>query len=91
MLGTDGMYPRVSLREGKFKVADQFMAVRCTPEVEFYAAVLIPKSSARPLFEARKQVSGALAHIAWRDWISAVGAVDYTRRFADCLRGRDKD
>jgi hypothetical protein len=73
IMGTDGLFPRVSLKAGNIAKADFFMAVRWTKEMALYEAIGVPKTTAALLYTAKQQARG-LAHIAWRDWIAAPGA-----------------
>lgn len=84
VLGTDGPFPRVSLKPNKLD-ADYVMAVRWTPECVFHAAYLLPTASVRPLFAERLQASGSLAHIAWQKWIGAPLVADFTEKFERVL------
>lgn len=81
ILGTDGPFPRVSLRASNIEKADFFMAVRWTETMRLQEAVALPKAEATALYTAKRQGSG-LAHIAWRDWVAAPGA----RHFGDEMR-----
>lgn len=69
ILGTDGPFPRVSLRQSNLEKADYFVAVRWTSRFEFYDAVMLPKPAVLTLYEYKVQGSG-MAHIAWSNWIS---------------------
>ena len=73
ILGTDGQFPRVSLKQHNIEKADWFAAVRWTREYTLDDAVMLPKSSACVLYEQKKQSKG-LAHISWTDWTSSPGA-----------------
>lgn len=84
VLGTDGPFPRVSLKPNKLD-ADYVMAVRWTPECVFHAAYLLPTASVRPLFAERLQASGSVAHIAWQKWIDAPLVTDFTKQFERVL------
>lgn len=68
LLGTDGPWPRVSLRRHNVDKADWIAAVRWNPDFTFFDAVMLPKQQAAALFAARKQVSRDAAHITWQDW-----------------------
>ena len=68
ILGTDGPYPRVSLRQSNLEKADHFVAVRWTKAFELHGAVMLPKSVVLKLYDAKLQKSGT-AHIAWSEWI----------------------
>lgn len=85
VLGTDGPFPRISLTTKKLEGADSFMAVRWTKAGEIHAAVMLPRESTYPLFTARLQAAGRLAHIAWSDWVAAKGAIDMTSQFRKLL------
>ena len=73
ILGTDGQFPRVSLKQHNIEKADWFAAVRWTREYTLDDAVMLPKSSACVLYEQKKQSQG-LAHISWTDWTSSPDA-----------------
>lgn len=81
ILGTDGPFPRVSLKASNIDKADLIMAVRWTEKMELHDAIALPKAGAAVLYAAKRQ-GGGLAHIAWRDWIAAPDA----RRFRDEMR-----
>lgn len=68
ILGTDGPFPRISLKRSNIEKAQWFAAVRWKKDYAFYDAVMLPKARVQILYDARKQASG-LAHIAWNDWI----------------------
>lgn len=74
ILGTDGEFPRISLKQHNLDKADWFAAVRWTRRFEFHAAVALPKSAVVPLFEDRI-VGGKVAHTSWKNWLAAPGAV----------------
>jgi hypothetical protein len=82
VLGTDGPYPRVSLRPSNVEHAQYFMAVRWTRGMELYDAVGVPKRSVEVLYKAKLQASGRVAHIGWKEWLVASGA----RSFANDMR-----
>ncbi|WP_113154186.1 hypothetical protein [Nitratireductor sp. OM-1] len=84
VLGTDGPFPRVSLRPNKLE-ADYVMAVRWTSDCVLHAAYLLPAASVRPLFSERLQASGSLAHIAWQKWIAAPLVSNFTEKFERVL------
>jgi hypothetical protein len=67
------------------ETADAFMAVRWTKSGELWAAVMLTKAVTAPLYAARLQRSGRLAHIHWSDWTRATGAVDLTYEFRAVL------
>jgi hypothetical protein len=73
ILGTDGPFPRVSLKTANMERADFFVAVRWTEAMQFYDAVGLPKAAAATLYAAKRQGNG-LAHIVWGDWIAAPSA-----------------
>ena len=77
ILGTDGPFPRVSLKRHHFETANFIFAVRWKPDQEFYAAYLLPSSAARQLYEIRRQANGT-AHIAWGDWINDANVINLT-------------
>lgn len=68
ILGTDGPFPRVSLKQSNLEKADYFVAVRWTARFEFHDAVMLPKSAVQTLYDSKVQGSG-MAHIAWSNWI----------------------
>ncbi|HEV7693838.1 MAG TPA: hypothetical protein VGO52_23590 [Hyphomonadaceae bacterium] len=67
ILGTDGPFPRISLKEHNLAKADWFAAVRWNPDFTLYDAVLLPKASAMNHYQQKRQSKG-LAHIGWKDW-----------------------
>jgi hypothetical protein len=71
VLGTDGAFPRVSLRASNLQYAEYFVAVRWTRDMDLYEAIGVPRSSAEALYAAKLQKSGRRAHIGWSDWVSA--------------------
>ena len=75
ILGTDGPFPRVSLKPHNIEKADWFVGIRWTREFQFYEAWMLPKSASSTLHAARKQGSG-LAHISWESWKAGEGAID---------------
>ncbi len=75
ILGTDGQFPRVSLKASNIEKADWFVGIRWTKDFQFHAAYMVPKSAASKLHAERMQGSG-LAHINWDRWKSAPGAID---------------
>lgn len=74
ILGTDTAFPRVSLRLHNLEKASWFAAVRWARDFTFYDAFMLPKSSAFPLYSAKRQKNGQ-AHINWNVWISDPCAV----------------
>lgn len=89
ILGTDGPFPRISLKAHNLEKADYFAAIRWERNFEFHAAILLPKSSTLTLYNARKQSSG-LAHISWENWKSAPGAINLSTEFRQALNGFDR-
>lgn len=69
ILGSDGPYPRVSLKQRNLDKAEWIAAVRWHRDFTLYDAIMLPKSSAARLFQTRKQAKD-LAHISWKDWSS---------------------
>ncbi|NGO50592.1 hypothetical protein [Allomesorhizobium camelthorni] len=67
ILGTDGPYPRVSLKQRNLDKASWIAAIRWHRDFTLYDAIMLPKDSAVRLFQFRKQ-AGDLAHISWKDW-----------------------
>jgi hypothetical protein len=74
ILGTDGPFPRVSLKQRNLDKSSWVAAVRWHRNFTLYDAVMLPKVSVERLFSAKVQVSGT-AHIAWQTWISASEAL----------------
>lgn len=77
ILGTDGPFPRVSLRQSNMDKADYFVAVRWTKEFELHGAFMLPKPVVQKLYDAKVQKSGT-AHIAWAEWVGQPGSRDIT-------------
>lgn len=69
ILGTDGPYPRISLKQRNLDKASWFAAVRWNRNFTFHDAVILPKDSVQRLFDIRKQTRD-MAHIGWKDWIA---------------------
>lgn len=74
ILGTDGEFPRISLKQHNLDKADWFVAVRWTKRFEFHDAVALPKIAVLPLFEG-KMAGGKVAHASWKSWLAAPGSV----------------
>ncbi len=74
ILGSDGPYPRVSLKQRNLDKAHWIAAVRWHRDFTLYDAIMLPKSSAARLFQIRKQAKD-LAHISWKDWSSDPHAI----------------
>lgn len=85
ILGTDGPYPRISLKPSNIEKADWFAAVRWEKDYTLYDAVILPKEAVRRLYDARMQGSG-LAHIAWKSWIEDSSARSIKQACLDALR-----
>lgn len=79
ILGTDGAFPRVSLKPHNIEKADWFVAIRWTRDFQFHEAWMLPKSTAAALHAVKRQGSG-LAHISWDSWKTGEGAVDLSPR-----------
>lgn len=84
ILGTDGPYPRISLKTHNLEKSDWIAAVRWTREFEFYDAVALPKSAALALFVGRFS-AGRAAHTAWQSWVAAPGAESLADRVRSAL------
>jgi hypothetical protein len=67
ILGTDGPYPRISLKQRNLDKASWFAAVRWTRSFTLHDAILLPKGSVERLFGIRRQARD-MAHISWKDW-----------------------
>lgn len=85
ILGTDGPFPRVSLKPSNLEKADCFVAVRWARNFTFYDAVMLPKSAVFVLHENKAQTSG-MAHIRWDDWCSAEGAMSLKVKIMEILQ-----
>lgn len=79
ILGTDGEFPRISLKQHNLDKADWFVAVRWTKRFEFHDAVALPKSAVLPLFDGR-MVGGKVAHTSWKNWLAAAGALSLAEK-----------
>jgi hypothetical protein len=77
VLGTDGDYPRISLRKSPDGEFDHLAAVRLDKKLNFWKAFILPTAALKPLFDAKKQKT-AKAHIAWSVFCADSGAVDIT-------------
>lgn len=84
ILGTDGPYPRISLKPHNIEKADWIVAVRWTRQFEFYDAVALPKSAAQGLLENRL-VAGKAAHVAWQVWTATSGSESLADRIRSAL------
>lgn len=84
ILGTDGPFPRVSLKTSNIEKADFFVAVRWEKDFSFHDAVMLPKDAACRLYSERRQSSGT-AHISWKDWQIAPGAVSLKTKIGGIL------
>lgn len=84
ILGTDGPFPRVSLKSHNIEKADWFVGIRWNRDFQFHEAWMLPKSAASELHAARKQGSG-LAHISWESWKAGQGAVDLSSKIRAAL------
>ncbi|WP_157769994.1 hypothetical protein [Ruegeria profundi] len=89
ILGTDGPFPRVSLRPSNIEKADYFVAIRWNRDFSFYDAVMNSKEAVLPLYSVKKQGSG-VAHISWKDWCSTSGAVSLKERMIQILHGNEE-
>jgi hypothetical protein len=69
ILGTDGPFPRISLKQRNLDKASWFAAVRWNRDFALHDAVMLPKDSVLRLFNIRKQVRDT-AHISWKDWVA---------------------
>lgn len=85
ILGTDGPFPRISLKPHNLDKSDWIAAVRWTRDFEFYDAVALPKAAAEKLFAGRLTESRA-SHVAWQTWISTPGAESFSARVRAALR-----
>ncbi len=84
ILGTDGPYPRISLKPHNLDKSDWIAAVRWTRAFEFYDAVALPKAAAQGLFAGRLS-DGRVSHVAWQTWISTRGAESLADRVRTAL------
>lgn len=73
ILGTDGDYPRISLKAHNIEKADWVAAVRWTRQFAFYDAVALPCYAISPLVEGRLS-SKAATHIPWKTWTASTDA-----------------
>jgi hypothetical protein len=85
ILGTDGPFPRVSLKSNNLEKAEYFVAVRWAKDFTFCDAVMLPKSVVVVLYEDKFQTSG-IAHIRWDDWCSAGGAISLKVKIMEILQ-----
>jgi hypothetical protein len=74
ILGTDGAFPRISLKPHNLEKSDWIAAVRWTRSFEFYDAIALPKTAAASLFAGR-MIEGKVAHVGWQSWAAAPAAV----------------
>lgn len=87
VLGTDGPFPRVSLRASNIEKANFFVAVRWTPDMRLYDAIGLPRTSVAVLYATKRQSTG-LAHLAWSDWIAAPGVHSFAEEMCRLI-GQD--
>ncbi|MBP2309683.1 hypothetical protein GBZ48_18210 [Azospirillum melinis] len=73
ILGTDGPFPRVTLKAANIEKSDFFIGVRWTRDMRLHEALGLPKSAVVPLYTAKRQSTGS-AHLSWADWTAAPGA-----------------
>ncbi|MEI3807613.1 hypothetical protein V6R85_24125 [Agrobacterium sp. CCNWLW32] len=84
ILGTDGPFPRVSLKPHNLDKSDWIAAVRWTRDFDFHDAVALPKAAAQGLFAGRLLETRA-SHVAWQTWISTPGAESLSARVRSAL------
>ncbi|MGP6089769.1 hypothetical protein [Antarctobacter jejuensis] len=89
VLGTDGAFPRVSLRPSNLEKADHFVAIRWNRDFSFYDAVMNSKASVLHLYRGKEQSSGA-AHISWKDWCAATDAISLKGKITKILNSHEK-
>jgi hypothetical protein len=85
ILGTDGAFPRISLKPHNLDKSDWITAVRWTRGFEFYDAVALPKTAAMSLFAGRL-IEGKASHVAWQSWITASAAVSLAEKVRAALQ-----
>ncbi len=85
ILGTDGPFPRISLKSHNLEKSDWITAVRWTRGFEFHDAVALPKASAASLLAGRL-TEGRATHVAWQTWISAPNAMSLSDKIRTVLR-----
>lgn len=86
ILGTDGPFPRVSLKAHNVEKADWVAAVRWTRAFDFYDAVALPRDAIHPLVEGRLNAARA-THISWRDWTASPEARSLKAQMQAALGG----
>lgn len=74
ILGTDGPFPRVSLKQHNLDKASWFAGMRWNKDFTLHDAIMLPKERVLELYAAKRQ-GGGVAHISWRDWQHTVGAL----------------
>lgn len=85
VLGTDGDYPRVTLRKSPDGQFDHLAAVRLDKNLALWKAFILPTLALKPLYDAKKQPKGT-AHIDWSSFCSDSNAIDITadlKQFVD--------
>jgi hypothetical protein len=82
VLGTDGHYPRITLRRSPSEGYDHLAAVRFERDFSFWRAIILPAAALGPLYEVNKQKKGS-AHISWHTAAESPSTVD----ISDALRG----
>ncbi len=84
ILGTDGPFPRISLKPHNLDKSDWIVAVRWTRDFEFHDAIALPKSAAQSIFAGRLS-DGKVAHVAWQTWVATPGAESLANRVRTAL------
>lgn len=88
ILGTDGPFPRVSLKSHHIEKANWIAAIRWSKDFSLQDAVMLAATGAGLLYEAKRQ-KGGVAHIAWKDWAAASGAVSILSKCLGVLETTD--
>lgn len=86
ILGTDGPFPRVSLRPSNLEKADNFVAIRWNRDFSFHDAILNSKETVLALHHRKAQKNG-MAHISWSDWCEGLGAISLKNKIENILNG----
>lgn len=86
ILGTDGPFPRVSLKAHNVEKADWVAAVRWTRTFDFHDAVALPRDAIHPLVEGRLNAARA-THISWQSWTASPAARSLSDEIRAALNG----
>lgn len=84
VIGTDGKYPRISLR-GMPSEFDVLIGAHLAQNFSINHAIALRSPAIEPLYLAKRQQDGKLAHIPWAQLVAAPGAEDVTKELSSIL------